>query len=619
MFPVENKDERGGFYVENISDTQAMLRRLERLGFSWQERERRFEMKGGPAVMRFLASDLPVLEGLAELDPSPAWQRLSRGWIRVVPQLQTPSSSPRESGHSGSGGEWLTMEFSYQGSDGFRLSRADALRLLRSGNSVYHGKNGKKYLLDLAATEDLEQSLQDVPVELSPEGVRLDPRHQAYLLPREEREQLLRTRDAACDSADLQQRLPQLASVLRPYQWAGVGWLDQRRRDGQGAILADDMGLGKTLQSIALILLTRSETSNTEPVLVICPKSLIANWQSELERFAPSLKVLAVQGSNREAALESMHAHDVIITSYSLIFRDIEQYASTEFAAIIADEASFIRNPDTEAAKALRRLKGKMRLALTGTPVENSVRDLWSIYAFVLPGYLGTRSQFDERFVKPLESTAEPDLHPAGRRLRTLVRPFFLRRTKEQVLADLPGKVEQILWCDPSAAQAETYRRILEEGREEIRQARRRSGQAGARMTMLTVLLRLRQVCCDLRLAGLPDELTAAMPADERSAKWSALQERLDELTASDHKALIFSQFVQHLRLLREGLDGQKIGYSYLDGQTEDRGRVVSEFQKDPEKRVFLISLKAGGYGLNLTQADHVFLMDPWWNPAVEA
>ncbi|HCN27562.1 MAG TPA: hypothetical protein DIT64_02000 [Verrucomicrobiales bacterium] len=326
------------------------------------------------------------------------------------------------------------------------------------------------------------------------------------------------------------------------------------------------------------------------------------------------------QGEKREDVLNSTSAYDVIITTYQLIVRDLKYHFTRKWWFVLLDEASHIRNPDTEAAKALGKLESGARLALTGTPVENSVRDLWSIYHFALPGYLGSRENFKERFEVPLVGGLDtPAAQAASERLKKLVRPYFIRRTKREVLRDLPEKIEQILWCDPTPAQAEVYRRLLEEGRDEIKAARKRSGQSGAKMTMFTVLLRLRQVCCDLRLTGLGGETLAGLSNEEISGKWGVLGERLDEIIEGGGKVLIFSQFVQYLRLVRAELEGQNLALCYLDGSSQDREAQVKTFQTDPRKRIFLISLKAGGYGLNLTAADHVILLDPWWNPAVEA
>jgi SNF2 family DNA or RNA helicase len=252
--------------------------------------------------------------------------------------------------------------------------------------------------------------------------------------------------------------------------------------------------------------------------------------------------------------------------------------------------------------------------------LENGVRDLWSIFQFALPGYLGNQKSFKERFESPIESGLSlPAGQAAAQRLQKLTQPYFLRRMKRQVLKDLPEKIEQVLWCVPSAAQAEFYRKILEEGREEIKAARRRSGQNGAKMTMFTVLLRLRQVCCDLRLTGIRPEALAGLEPDDLSGKWAALHDQVESALESGGKILVFSQFVQFLRLMRERFQAQKLDHAYLDGSSQDRSAQVERFQKDPNCRIFLISLKAGGYGLNLTAAGSVILADPWWNPAVES
>jgi SNF2 family DNA or RNA helicase len=382
------------------------------------------------------------------------------------------------------------------------------------------------------------------------------------------------------------------------------------------------MGLGKTVQSIALvmILLARRKSADRNPVLIVCPKSLTGNWRAEFERFAPHLKVVISQGGGRAVTLKSAESYDVIITTYQLVVRDLEVLKGLSWSLLLLDEASYIRNPDTDASKAVRSLKCNARVALTGTPVENSTRDLWAIYQFALPGYLGSRENFKERFEQPIQGGMDtPAGLSASERLKKLLRPYFLRRTKREVLKDLPEKIEQILWCDPSPAQAEVYRRLLEEGREEIKAARKRSGQGGAKMTMFTVLLRLRQVCCDLRLTGLQKETLSGLEADDLSGKWPMLLERMDAILEGGGKVLIFSQFVQYLKLVRETLECRQISYAYLDGSSQDREAQVKSFQTEKGCRVFLISLKAGGYGLNLTAADHVVLLDPWWNPAVES
>jgi SNF2 family DNA or RNA helicase len=487
---------------------------------------------------------------------------------------------------------------------------------VRSGQRSVQGANGKRYILDIAAVDDLEESLRDVPLELTPEGARVHGAHAAYF-----GDEAAGGHEISVTSSEVQAEIGDLAGMLRPYQMEGVCWMTSRILRGRGGILADEMGLGKTVQSIAVALfLKQRKGDQCGPVMVVCPKSLLGNWQAEFERFAPTLKVLQIQGAGREKALSAIPAFDVILTSYQLIIRDIKHYQTIRFGLILLDEASFIRNPDTDAAKTLRSLNCSGRIALTGTPLENGVRDLWSIFHFALPGYLGNQSSFKERFESPIQSGLDlPAGRAAAQRLQKLTLPYFLRRTKRQVLKDLPEKIEQVLWCTPSAAQSEFYRKILEEGREEIKAARRRSGQNGAKMTMFTVLLRLRQVCCDLRLTGVHADALKGLDQEDLSGKWPALLGQIESVMESGGKLLVFSQFVKFLHLMRDHLKAEKLDHAYLDGSSQDRSAQVARFQKDPNCRIFLISLKAGGYGLNLTAADNVILADPWWNPAVES
>ncbi len=618
-FLIEDEHQRGLFYVQNRALEESALRRLKTLGVDCAGADSSCEIKGAQLVMRFYAEQLPALEREFDVVANESWQRATRAWLRIQPSL-TPREAAADT-HIHRQNDLLTLHFNYKASDGFHLSRNDVLRLLRTGQRSLRSNDGKRYFIDFSSCEQLEEILEDAQVELTTTGARIQPRYAECFLGFVDRRQLAQTQDESIDLNQLRSALGPLGDHLRHYQLEGAGWLIQRLRDGQGALLGDDMGLGKTLQSIAAMqwqLDKPPQGRESRQALIICPKSLISNWQAELARFAPNFKVGIIQGNQRVEDLKESNDKDVLITSYQLIARDLEHYQNRRFCVGILDEASFIRNPDTVTAKAVQSLHLESRLALSGTPIENGVRDLWSIFQFLLPGYLGSRQQFQERF----EKTAQAPGSAAGTavsRLQRLIRPFFLRRTKSEVLSELPEKMEQVLWCEPSSTQAEVYRKILEEGREEIRSARRRSGATGARMTMLTVLLRLRQSCCDLRLTGISESVTKSLPRDELSGKWPVLEEALGEALAGDGKTLIFSQFVSYLRHARELMEELSVGYSYLDGSTSDRKQAIENFQNEPDRRVFLISLKAGGYGLNLTQADRVFLLDPWWNPAVEA
>ncbi|MGV3663932.1 MAG: SNF2-related protein, partial [Prosthecobacter sp.] len=482
IFPIQDESSEKVFYVWNREAERRVLRRLEQLGFQ-AETVKSWRLQGGENVLRFYASDVTHLRELGTLVEGERWRTATRGVQRIAPQTRFVAASGSGGGRPG-GGDWLNMEFAYESADGFRLARAEVLRLVRSGQRSVQA-NGKRYLLDVAAVDELEESLRDVPLQLTPEGARVHGAHAAYFGGEDRAE----TTQAPITDDEVQAEIGDLAKLLRPYQMEGVTWMTTQVLRGRGGVLADEMGLGKTVQSIALSLFIKKRENLTgEPILVVCPKSLLGNWQAEFERFAPDLRVLLVQGSGREKALSTIAVHDVVLTSYQLIIRDIQYYQNVKFSVILLDEASFIRNPDTDAAKTLRSLKAGGRIALTGTPLENGVRDLWSIFQFSLPGYLGAASSFKERFETPIQGGL--DL-PAGRaaalRLQKLTQPYFLRRTKRQVLKDLPEKIEQVLWCTPSQAQMEFYRRILEEGREEIKAARKRSGQGGAKMTMFTV------------------------------------------------------------------------------------------------------------------------------------
>ena len=625
-FPIQDKVATSVFYVRNEKAERRLMDVLEDLGFQLDSTGD-WRLSGQNKVLGFFGGGIPRLTALGQVEYSQRWRAATRGLERITPLVRSAGEGSDQHGRDGggSGMDWLSMEFRYEATDGFRLPRNEILRLVRAGQSSVPGRQGKRYVIDSEAIEAFEDSLKDVPLEMTAEGARVHAWH-AHALPG-------MSEDAASVSsgtadplpeAILRERVGDLAEILRDYQLTGVRWMEARARAGQGGILADDMGLGKTLQSIALLRAHRASVGAKEgeqrPALVVCPRSLLGNWKAEFERFAPELRVEISHGTGRKAVHTELVNIDVILTTYALVSRDLAFLQSARFGVILLDEASYIRNPDTAAAKALRKIPASVRFALTGTPIENTVRDLWSILNFTLPGYLGDRDHFKERFEQPLATGPGTQAGKmASARLQRLIQPFFLRRTKAEVLKELPEKIEQVLWCDPSAAQAQLYNRLLDEGRDEIRAAQKRSGAGGAKMTMFTVLLRLRQVCCDLRLTGLPNEVTGELDAEDLSAKWPMFQDRLDQVLASDGKVLIFSQFVTFLRLMRNNLDSQNINYSYLDGSTSDRQAQVDAFQNQPERRVFLISLKAGGYGLNLTAADHVFLMDPWWNPAVES
>ena len=397
---------------------------------------------------------------------------------------------------------------------------------------------------------------------------------------------------------------PGFQGELRGYQRAGLGWLHFLRDYGFGGCLADDMGLGKTIQVLALL---ESRRGGELPSLVVVPKSLIFNWLAEAERFTPKLRVLDHTGAGRTRKGDPFAGWDVVLTTYGTLRRDAGTLRQAEFDYVILDEAQAIKNADSQTAKAARLLRGRHRLALTGTPVENHLGELWSLLEFLNPGLLGA---------SPLLRARSEELRNPGSETRDLLaralRPFILRRTKEQVAPELPARLEQTQVCELPPDQRRLYNELRDHYRSALGGKIGEQGLGRSKILVLEALLRLRQAACH---PGLLDPERA----DEPCAKLDLLLPQLQEILEEGHKALVFSQFTTFLALLRRKLDREGIPYLYLDGKTQDRQEKVERFQSDPGIQLFLISLKAGGLGLNLTAADYVYLLDPWWNPAVEA
>lgn len=398
-----------------------------------------------------------------------------------------------------------------------------------------------------------------------------------------------------------------LQGTLRPYQKAGYDWLRFLNQYHFGGCLADDMGLGKTLQTLAL-LQSQYENGLQEATLIVMPTSLLYNWQLEIQKFTPFLRVLVYTGTYREKNVDLFNQYDIILTSYGIVRIDVDLLQHYRFHYIILDESQAIKNPGSNIARALSMLQSRYRLILSGTPLENSTMDLWSQMNFVNPGLLGTQAFFRNEFLIPIEKKGD---EKKTQRLFSIIKPFMLRRHKSQVATELPEKVESVQYCEMSEEQEKAYEEAKSYYRNMILQHIEDEGMARSQMVVLQGLTRLRQ------LANHPKMVNPEYESD--SGKLEEVLAKIETVVGEKHKILIFSQFVKHLDIIRTELDRQHIRYAYLDGNTADRQAQVELFQQNDRIPVFLISLKAGGLGLNLTAADYVFILDPWWNPAIEA
>jgi SNF2 family DNA or RNA helicase len=426
------------------------------------------------------------------------------------------------------------------------------------------------------------------------------------------------------DDAELRQRGQRLSSTppervatpevlkatLRPYQQEGLDWLQHLRAWGVGGILADDMGLGKTLQTISHIATEYAAGRLQEPAMVVAPTSLVGNWQRELAKFAPSLRVVAFHGPHRHSLEDELKRADVILTSYPILVRDQERLAARSYHLLILDEAHTIKNRRSQAHKAVQAIEASNRLCLTGTPVENHLGELWSLFDFLNPGLLGDEQRFKQWYRMPIEKGGDEERLSA---LQQQVSPYILRRLKEQVATELPPKTELMAPVELTGKQRELYESIRVAAHADVRRAIRKNGFAASTIPILDALMKLRQMCCDPRLL----KMQAARFVRE-SAKYEGCLELIENQLQQGRRILLFSQFTSMLSLLAQGLDERKIGFVQLTGSTKDRQGVCDAFESG-KADVFLISLKAGGTGLNLTSADTVIHYDPWWNPAAQA
>ncbi len=396
---------------------------------------------------------------------------------------------------------------------------------------------------------------------------------------------------------------------FREYQQKGFGWLWFMYKYGLNGILADDMGLGKTLQALTVIQKAK-DVDGAMPTLVICPTTVVFNWESEIQKFAPELTCLKISGTERKSLFKKIPEYDIVITSYALVRRDIEKLKDYNFRYVVLDESQNIKNSSSQTAQAVKRLQATHKLALSGTPIENKLEELWSVFDFLMPGFLFDMHEFNYRYVNPIMERADKVVE---KRLKLQIYPFILRRMKRDVAKDLPDKVENIAYCELMDEQKDFYLQVLDSTKEELFKSIEQNGLEKSRLSIFSALLRLRQICCHPRLYD-KENVKHIMS----SGKFEKLKAMLEEIIAEKHRVLLFSQFVEMLDIVKDWLDRAGIPYSYLTGKTKDRQGAVEKFNNNPSIPIFLVSLKAGGTGLNLTGADYVIHYDPWWNPAVE-
>jgi superfamily II DNA or RNA helicase len=540
-------------------------------------------------------------------------------WDLYVPEelvgVQVRAKPIQMQARVSSGVDWLSVQITWE-SEGVTIDRKEIERCLREGKKFVRLSDNSYAPLDAARV----QALVDREVELIASAGKTGklPLSQAGRV-----QELLSQLPDAKLNATTKQLFERISSIdeikpvkkpralratLRPYQEQGLAWLRFVHEIGTGGILADDMGLGKTIQTIALLLLLKQDNKDVH-ALIVAPTSVVGNWVREIERFAKTLTTALWHGAGRKEQQKELSSANVIITSYALLRRDIDLLNKLKLDYVILDEAQAIKNPQSATAQAAKELVSHRRLALTGTPIENRLTEIWSLMDFVSPGVLPPLQKFEEKFSRPIE---QGDSKTAAR-LRAIIHPFVLRRTKTEVAKDLPPKIESDKVIDLTPDQRAIYTQVLREVRASVMGELERVGMAKSQLHILAGLTKLRQAACDPRLLGLPREFS-----HDDSAKVTAFRELIEEAEAGGHRVLVFSQFVSMLKILKDALDEDHVRYEYLDGSTQDRLERIDRFQNDPTIPVFLISLKAGGSGLNLTAADTVIHFDPWWNPAVE-
>jgi len=514
--------------------------------------------------------------------------------------------------------DWLELSIALV-VDGQSLSPEDVKALWHSKGRYHRLSDGR--FIDLSTFAPLREATGGFGKNLERgESARLSSAQMLFIYDDLERaasgaelpEPLKELREAVRDFAGIEEvePPPHLADVLRPYQRRGLDFLAYLGKYKFGGILADDMGLGKTLQVLSYVERERL-AHGSEPSLIVCPTSVTHTWIGEAARFTPKLKtILLSAGAGREAVYKNAGKYDLLVTSYALARRDEETLKQLKFRTVVLDEAQQIKNPQAKISQLIKTLDARQRLALTGTPIENSIVDLWSIMDFVMPDLLGNEAHFRNHFETPIMRDGDVERQ---QRLAKRVQPFMIRRLKTQVAKDLPSRTEQMIECDMTDSQREAYKEVVKRARREILQEVDEHGIGRAQLSILAALTKLRQICCH------PGLVNDRWREDEQaSGKFLAFLELIESIVESGHRVLVFSSFTEMLGIIREAFETRGLGYAYLDGSTKNRSKVLEDFKREDGPPVFLMSLKAGGVGLTVTEADYVVLYDPWWNPAIE-
>ena len=590
------------FYRDLDAESAARKTLLGR-GLEFDVNEQGFTARDDAAI-EFLITGIPLLPE--------AWEKR----IPKLPKIRSKSPSPRVSVSSGDGSVLDVEAIVDVEGEKDLISFRDLLRWLHEGRRWITLADGSVVKLDPKILEPVAEAAGDIQFDKHghAEISTLELGNLSRLLSEvpspkvaKEVKKLMQSMTGE-KSGRAPRKAKALTAKLREYQRSGYAWLWQLHQNRMTGILADDMGLGKTVQALALLTKAKEEEKQA-PSLIVCPTSVLSVWKQEVQKWAPTLSVLVWHGADRAENRRLLKKTDVVVTSYSILRRDIDELSKVRFRYVILDEAQYIKNWTTSTAKSAKKLKCDHRLALSGTPVENHLLDLWAIFDFLAPGFLGKLTEFQKNYVKPIEDGDDRVLET----LQVRVRPFVMRRKKEDVASELPPKTEQTLFVHFGRSQLGLYNRILKAAKNEINGRIEEMGIEKSQMTILAALTRLRQVACDPKLLGLPEG--SAVPP---SAKLEAFKELITDCVGSGRKVLVFSQFVEMQKILGAQLEELGIDYLWLHGSTKNREELVSKFQQPSGPPVFLISLKAGGSGLTLTEADTVIHYDPWWNPAVE-